>query len=108
MKQINFTIIAFLLISIIAISGCSSDTEYTPPSKAESTPSEVNTPSEPQEVAPPEPEAEPEPPKIQTFKTGETATDDELKVTVNSVNFVSKIDQQDNEFLIAGARANWP
>lgn len=103
MKQINFSIVALLLISIIAISGCTSDAEYTPPSKVETAPSEVNTPSEPQEAAPSEPKAEPEPPKTQTFKTGETATDNELKVTVNSVNFVSKIDQKDNEFLIAEA-----
>jgi len=103
MKKFNLGLIVFLLIAIVAISGCSSDTEYTPPSKAESTPSEAKTPSEPQEVAPPEQEVEPEPPKTQTFKTGDTATDDELKVTVNSVNFVSKIDQKDNEFLIAEA-----
>lgn len=105
MKQINFSILAILLISIIAITGCTSDAEYTPPSKVETAPSEVNTPSEPQEAAPSEPEAEPEPPKTQTFKTGETATDNELKVTVNSVNFVSKIDQKDNEFMIAEAQS---
>jgi len=103
MKQFYLGLVALLLIAVIAISGCTSDTEYTPPSKVESTPSEAKTPSEPQEVVPSEPEAEPEPPKTQTFNTGDTATDNELKVTVNSVKFVSKIDQKDNEFLIAEA-----
>ncbi len=99
MKKNNLSLIVFLLITIVVISGCSSDTEYTPPSKAESTSNEAKTPSQPQEVAPSEPES----PRAQIFKIGDTATDNELKVTVNSVNFVSKIDQKDNEFLIAEA-----
>ena len=148
MKQYYLSFVVLLLIMVIAISGCTSDTEYTPPAKVESTPSAGDTSSE-TKTAPPqtqlqEPECTPdwqcsswsecsqtetqtrictdknncgvttskpsesqsctpEPPKIQTFKPGDTATDNELKVTVNSVNFVSKIDQKDNEFLIAEA-----
>ncbi len=93
MKKIWF--IGFLLVGLIFVNGCESDTEYTPPSKVESTPSEVETQSES--------EIQPEQPKTQTFNIGDTATDNELKVTMNNVRFVSKIDEVDNEFLVAEA-----
>ena len=89
-QKIWFGFVAILLVAVVLISGCTSDTEYTPPSKAESTPSGGETPSETK--------TQPEPPKTQTFNVGDTATDNELKVTVNNVKFVSKIDEKDNEF----------
>ena len=82
MKKI---ILVCILVLALVVVGCESDTEYTPPSKVESAPNE-------------ETKAE-----IQIFKIGDTATDNELKVTVNSVKFVSKIDEKDNQFLVAEA-----
>ena len=98
-QKIWFGFVAILLVAVVLISGCTSDTEYTPPSKTESTPSSGETPSETPTTTP----SEPEPPKTQIFNVGDTATDDELKVTVNNVKFVSKIDEKDNEFLVAEA-----
>jgi len=101
--------LGFMIILLIAgiISGCSSDTEYTPPSKVESTQSEKITETETQETETTEPEAEletePEPPKTQTLNVGETATDNELRVTVNNIEFISMIDELDNQFMIAEA-----
>ncbi len=99
-----------LLVVGVLLSGCSSDTEYSPPSKVESTQSEKVSPPETQkaektEIVEPvaKIEAEPEPPKTQTLNVGDTATDNELKVTINSVDFVSKIDELNNEFMIAEA-----
>ena len=43
------------------------------------------------------------PSQVETFKVGETATDGELKVTLNSVRYTTKIDEQNNEFMIAEA-----
>jgi hypothetical protein len=37
------------------------------------------------------------------FNIGDTATDDELKITVNNVRFTTKIDEVDNEYLVAEA-----
>jgi hypothetical protein len=42
-----------------------------------------------------------ETPKTQIFNIGDTATNNKLKVTVNTISFVSKINEQNNEFLIA-------
>ena|SRR3989338_11221460 len=101
--KLKSSLILMSIISVIIIYGCTSDTDYVPPSKVESTPSGGETPSEPQTTVPSEPEKQPEPPKTQTFNIGGTATDNELKVTVNNVKFVSKIDEKDNEFLVAEA-----
>jgi len=98
-QKFYFGFISLLLISVFIISGCTSDTEYTPPAKVESTQSATETPSETQEIV----TSEPEPLKTQTFNIGDTATDSELEVTINNVKFVSKIDEQDNEFLVAEA-----
>ena len=98
-QKIWFGFVVILLVAVVLISGCTSDTEYTPPSKVESTPSSEETPSETPTTTP----SESEPPKTQTFNVGDTATDNELKVTVNNVKFVSKIDEKDNEFLVAEA-----
>jgi len=98
-QKIWFGFVAILIVAVVLISGCTSDTEYTPPSKVESTPSSGETPSETPTTSP----SEPEPPKTQTFNVGDTATDNELEVIVNNVKFVSKIDEQDNEFLVVEA-----
>lgn len=95
--------VAILFVAIILASGCTSDTEYTPPSKVESTPSGGETLSETPTATQSEPETQPEQTKTQVFNVGDTVTDDELKVTVNDVKFVSKIDEQNNEFLVAEA-----
>ena len=101
MKRFYFTIVAFLLIIFIVISGCTTDKKYTSPSKVESTQNEVKVDAKSESKE--SPTAKPETPKTQTFNIGDIATDNELKVTVNNVKFVSKIDQKDNEFLITEA-----
>lgn len=83
MKKITLISLVFLVLLMI---GCSSDTEYNPPTKTETTAAEEPS-SATQEVATPEPETKKEQPKTQTFSIGDTATDNELKVTVNSVEF---------------------
>jgi hypothetical protein len=106
-QYLGFMII--LLIAGVIISGCSSDTEYTPPSKVESTQSEKTTETETQKTEIIEPETkleaetETKPPKTQILNVGETATDNELRVTVNNVDFISMIDELDNQFMIAEA-----
>ncbi len=102
-QKFYFGLVALLLVAVVLMSGCTSDTEYNPPSKVESSPNGAELPSENETIAPPEPELPPEQPKTETFNVGDTATDNELKVTVNNVRFVSKIDEQDNEFLVAEA-----
>lgn len=86
------TIISVMFFSI----GCTSDTEYNPPSKVETTSSveEHETPTETPTKTP----------KIQIFSVGETATDNELKITVNNVRFTTQIDEQNNQFLVAEAQ----
>lgn len=106
-QKIYFGFIALLLAIAVLICGCS-DTQYTPPSKVEptssiqETPGSVTTPSEPETVSTP---PKTETPKITTFKVGDTATDNELKVTVNNIKYVSQINEQNNEFLIAKAES---
>ena len=95
--KLKHSLILLSLVSIIFIYGCESDTTYVPPKKVESIPSEVKTSSETPAIAP----SEPEPPKIQTFRIGDTATDNQLKVTVNDVRFTSTINEKGNEFLVA-------
>lgn len=90
-KKLMSYSLGFLTI-LIFISSCSSDTPYTPPSKAEPTTDEVPTVSEP---------VKKEPTKTQIFKIGDTTTDNQLKVTLNNVKFVSKIDEKNNQFLVA-------
>jgi|GEM_PF-6023826 len=97
-KKFYFAFIAIVLLPVVFISGCTSDTEYMPPSKVESTQSGGETSSESPTTAPSEPETELELPKTQTFNVGDTATDNELKVTVNNVKFVSKIDEKEMSF----------
>ena len=94
-KQNRYFRILFLLVIISVINGCTSDTEYISPSKVESIHVTGEAPSETQIQA--------ESQKSQTFKIGDTATDKELKVTLNNVKFVSKIDEVNNEFLVSEA-----
>lgn len=98
-------IIGFLLVSLIVLSGCESDTPYNPPDKVDSvTTTETSSEAQTIQEAKQEPEKSTETkPKIMVFNVGETATDNELKVTVNKVRFVSKIDEKNNEFLVAKA-----
>ena len=95
--KLKHSLILLSLLSIVLIYGCESDMTYVPPKKVESIPSEVKTSSETPAIAP----SEPEPPKIQTFRIGDTATDNQLKVTVNDVRFTSTINEKGNEFLVA-------
>lgn len=87
MKIKYLFLIGILFLVIGFISGCSSDKEYTAPEEVESG----------------EDETQPETQQTTTFNVGDTATDNELKVTVNNVRFTSKIDEKDNQFLIAEA-----
>jgi len=96
------TIILGLVLICIFLAGCSSDVQYEAPSKVGADSAE-EAPTETVETIPAEPEAEPEPPKVQEFKVGETATDNQLEITLNSVEFVSNINEQDNQFLVAEA-----
>ena len=84
-KLVSNLMIGFLIITIFIV-GCSSDTTYVPPSKVESTPS-GETPFKTQTTTPSEPKTQPEPSKVTEFKIGETATDDQLRVTIHSVDF---------------------
>lgn len=93
-KFINAIAIVTLIIIIFFSIGCTSDTEYNPPSKVETT----STVEEEQETPT-------EAPKIQIFNVGDTTTDDELKITVNNVRFTTKIDELNNEFLVAKAQS---
>jgi hypothetical protein len=97
-KFINGIAIVTLIIIIFFSIGCTSDTEYNPPSKVETT----STVEEEQETPT---ETPTEAPKIQIFNVGDTTTDDELKITVNNVRFTTKIDELNNEFLVAKAQS---
>jgi len=88
-KGIKFFPIVILLIATILVSGCTSDTKYTPPTKVDSTPIVKQT----------------EAPKTQTLKIGDIATDEQIKVTLNKVSFVSKIDELNNQYLAAEAQS---
>lgn len=94
--SLSFVII---LIAFTVLSGCTSDQTYVPPSKVEQTTNNVeNTPNSPV-INSPQPEVQ----KIKIFSIGDTASDNELKVTVNDVKFTSEINEKDNEFLVAKA-----
>ncbi len=86
-----------VLIGILII-GCT-DTKYKAPDKVES---KANIVAEPQPAPAPQ-QTKPAPSIVKTFKVGETATDNELKITLNNVRFVSKIDEQNNEYVSAEA-----
>ena len=93
----SYIIIVTSIIFIFFTVGCTSDTEYKPPS-------EVETTSDTQEKTTSNTEEKPtESPTIHIFNIGDTATDDELKITVNNVRFTTKIDEVDNEYLVAEA-----
>ena len=104
MKLLN-SLILISIISIIFLYGCTTDTDYVPPTKVESDQKAEIAPSE-EQTALPEPEVEEEQPqqttpKITEFKIGESATDDQQKITLNNVRFTSTINEQNNEFLAA-------
>ena len=107
MKIKYLFLIGILFLVIGFISGCSSDKEYTPPEKVESTPSRGEIPPETETTTSSEPETstqtEPEPQQTTIFNVGDTATDNELKVTLNNVRFTPKIDEKNNQFSVAKA-----
>ncbi len=96
-------ILSIILILTLIVSGCSSDTNYVAPTKAEPPAKSVETKTEAPISPASVPETKPEPTKIQTFNVGETATDNQLKVTINKVRFTSTINEKNNEFLVATA-----
>ena len=100
MKLKNILILIGLIL-IILVYGCTSDTEYTPPTKIDSALNDVETKAETPAITPSEPKTQTEPPKAQIFNTGDTATDNQLKVTVNDVRFISTINEKGSEFLVA-------
>lgn len=88
-------VIPFALFAIVLLAGCTSDTEYVSPQKVETDPgTESGSSDMPAAV---------EKPVVTIFEIGDTATDGELEITVKAVRFVSEIDEQDNQFLIATA-----
>ncbi len=95
-KELTFILLISLCISFLFISGCTSDTNYSNPSKVETITTEQQMMTNTQEDLAIQP-------NISIFKIGEAVTDDELQITLNAVRFVSKIDEQDNEYLIAEA-----
>jgi len=97
---IKFYTIVILVIATILVSGCTSDSKYTPPSKVDSTPIITET-TPPSKVDSTPIVKQTETPKTQTLKIGDIATDEQIKITLNNVAFVSKIDELNNEFLIA-------
>lgn len=90
--------IVLLTLVILLVSGCTSDTKYEQPQLA----TDTSIPQTTQEPTPTNTQnnTEPEPPTpiLQTFSIGETATDGELNITLNSVRFVDVI-ENDNQFL---------
>ncbi len=85
----KFSLLVFLLIAVVFVSGCTSDRPYEQPTKIESAPTQAST-----ESTTATPPTQPEKPKIQTFNVGETATDEELKITVNKIRYTTKIDEK--------------
>ncbi|CAG0965356.1 MAG: DUF4352 domain-containing protein [Candidatus Methanoperedens sp.] len=103
-RGIKFYTIIILIIATILVSGCTSDTKYTPPSKVDSTPIVTET-TPPSKVDLTPVVKQTDTPKTQTLKIGDTATDEKLKITLNNVSFVSKIDELNNQFSIAEAES---
>ena len=97
MKKVFPLAIVLLIILAVLLSACSSDTTYTPPTKVEPTPVGSGGSGAAQSTS------QPEQPKVIIFKVGETATDGQLKVTVNAVRFVRVINEKNNEFEVATA-----
>ena len=93
-KLINGIAIVSIILVIFFSVGCTSDTEYNPPSKVETT----STVAEEHEI-------QTKTPKTQIFNIGDTATDDEQKITVNNVRFTKNINELNNEFLIAKSQS---
>jgi len=86
-------LLALLILSVV-IYGCTTDVPYEPPQKVITSADNANGKNIVQIVPKEEPQrqAEPEPPKVTEFKIGETATDNQLRITVNSVDFKKVID----------------
>lgn len=101
----GYIIIVISIFFIFFTVGCTSDTEYNPPSEVENTSDiEEETTSNTEEKTTENPTENPtESPTVHIFNIGDTATDDELKITVNDVRFTTKIDEVDNEYLVAEA-----
>ncbi len=92
-------LMAILIVGVVLVSGCTSDKTYKQPTKTESA-SQAQ-----QDTASSGTQQSQENSKVQTFNVGDTASDGELEITVNSVRYATKIDEQDNEFLVADAPA---
>ncbi|MFW5704769.1 MAG: DUF4352 domain-containing protein [Nanoarchaeota archaeon] len=88
----------FLVLILVFMAGCSSDRVYQQPEKVETSNQEIDS-----EVSLDVKEKIDEEPSIQTFKVGETATDNQIQVTLNEVRFVDIIDEQNNEFMVSKA-----
>ena len=83
-----FVLAIFLLIAIVLLSGCVFDNNSVLSSKFDSVPNNEKNISQSESS------------KNQTFNVGESATDNEIKVTLTEINFVSKIDEKNPDFLI--------
>lgn len=84
MKQ--FLVFCFVIVLFIFISGCTSDTSYQQPSTATSNPTLSKTSTYSSSIT-----TQTQKTIIKSFNIGESATDDQLKVTLNSAKYVDKI-----------------
>jgi len=112
-------IVSMFLLSFLI--GCETDTKYVPPEKVEKQQAQQvavqqetqpeqdtvqeNIPEPTKEVKEVPKEVVPQKPKTTIFKVGETASDKELKVTLNNVDYKTVINEKGNEFLVARAPA---
>lgn len=101
----SYIIIVTSIIFVFFTLGCTSDTEYKPPSEVETTLDTQEKITSNNEEKPTEKQTEK--PSVHTFNIGDTATDDELKITVNNVRFTTKIDEVDNQYLVAEASSGY-
>ncbi len=97
----SYIIIVTSIIFISFTLGCTSDTEYKPPSEVETISDTQEKTTSNNEEKPTEKQTEET--TVHTFNIGDTATDGELKITVNDVRFTTEIDEKDNEYSVAVA-----
>lgn len=78
-----------LLTAVVLLSACSTDIPYEPPQKVVTTTHDVNEENVVSDIPKEELiiQTKSELPTVTEFKIGETATDTQLKITVNSVDF---------------------
>jgi hypothetical protein len=82
----RFFVFCFVILLFVFISGCTSDTAYQQPSTVPSAPTLSKTPAYSAPAITQTQKA-----IVKSFNIGESATDDQLKVTLNSAKYMDKI-----------------